>query len=172
MVAQLTQAISIATGANNGTLNSSQLQSISNQLSGIRDDVTSLANTSYQGKYIFGGSQTSTLPFTTSNATAPATISYNGDHVANYLKSPNGQTIQLNMPGNQIFPTSGANSAFQALNSLIAYYSTGAPVAISAQDTQLSTLPSITSHSSESLLTIRWAGFRPLQMRPLARKRS
>src|SRR5690348_11093326 len=32
VVAQLTQAISLATGANNGTLNPSQLQSISNQL--------------------------------------------------------------------------------------------------------------------------------------------
>src|SRR6202046_4112706 len=68
VVTQLTQAISLATSGNNGTMNSSNLQSISSQIAGIRDEVVSLANTSYQGQYIFGGSQTSTAPFSVSNA--------------------------------------------------------------------------------------------------------
>jgi flagellar hook-associated protein 3 FlgL len=136
VVTQLTQAISIATGANNGTLNASQLQSISNQLAGIRDEVVSLANTSYQGQYIFGGSQTSAVPFTISNSTSPATASYNGDEVVNYLQTPNDQRIQLNLPGDAIFPTSGVNSALQALNNLIADYTDGASVQTSAGDTQ------------------------------------
>ncbi len=59
VVSQLTSAISLATSANNGTLNASNLKSISNQIAGIRDEVLALANTSYQGQYIFGGSQTS-----------------------------------------------------------------------------------------------------------------
>jgi flagellar hook-associated protein 3 FlgL len=137
VVTQLTQAISLATGANNGTLNSSQLQSIANQLSGIRDEVTSLANTNYQGRYIFGGSQTSVAPFTTSINVSSATTTYNGDQVVNSLQAPNGQAIQLNMPGSLIFPTSGSNSAFQALNNLIADYSTGATGAVCVQDTQV-----------------------------------
>ena len=99
VVTQLTEAIAIATGANNGTLNTSQLQAISNQLSGIRDEVTSLANTSYQGQYIFGGGQTSSPPFTNSNGSTPAMTTYNGDETVNSLQTPNGQTIQLNMPG-------------------------------------------------------------------------
>ena len=136
VVTQLTQAISIATGANNGTLNSSQLKSISNQLAGIRDEVTSLANTSYQGQYIFGGSQTSTAPFTTSSTTSPANTVYSGDETVNYLQAPNGQKIQLNLPGNQIFPPSGTNSALQALNNLIADYANGASVDTSVQDTE------------------------------------
>lgn len=86
VVSQLTQAISLATGANNGTLNSSQLQSVSNQLAGIRDEVLSLANTSYQGQYIFGGSITTSAPFTTSSATTPVTTTYNGDTNINYLQ--------------------------------------------------------------------------------------
>jgi len=152
VVSQLTQAISLATGANNGTLNASQLGSVANQLSGIRDEVVSLANTSYQGQYIFAGSQTSTLPFSTSNATSPATTSYNGDQVVNYLNTPDGQTIQLNLPGNQIFPTSGSNSAIQALNNLITDYSTGAPVATSVQDTQ--TLNDALSFLSQQRVTL------------------
>jgi flagellar hook-associated protein 3 FlgL len=133
---QLTQAISIATSANNGTMNASQLQSVSNQLAGIRDEVVSLANTSYQGQYIFAGSQTTTAPFTISSSTTPATATYNGDEEVNYLQTPNGQTIQLNLPGNQIFPTSGADSALQALNNLIADYADGASAQTSVNDTQ------------------------------------
>jgi flagellar hook-associated protein 3 FlgL len=43
----------------------------------------------------------------------------------NYLGTPNGQKIQLNMPGSQIFLGSGTNSVFGALNDLVADYSTG-----------------------------------------------
>ena len=68
VVSQLTEAISLATSANNGTLNSSDLQSVSNQIAGIRDEVTALANSSYQGQYIFAGGQASTAPFSTSSA--------------------------------------------------------------------------------------------------------
>jgi flagellar hook-associated protein 3 FlgL len=125
VVSQLTQAISLATGANNGTMNSSDVKSIANQISGILDEVQSLANTSYQGQYIFGGSQTSATPFTTSTTTSPAVTAYNGDEGVNYLETPNGQKIQLNVPGDQIFSASGANSVFSALNSLVADYASG-----------------------------------------------
>jgi len=62
VVAQLTQAISLATQANNGTENASDVKSVSNQISGILDEVQSLANTSYQGQYIFSGGQTRRHP--------------------------------------------------------------------------------------------------------------
>lgn len=125
VVNELTSAISLATGANNGTMNSSDVQSISSQISGILDEVTSLANTSYQGQYIFAGGQTSTAPFTTSTVTSPAITTYHGDEDVNYLESPNGQKIQLNVPGDQIFQGAGTNSVFGALNALIADYSSG-----------------------------------------------
>ena len=125
VVSQLTQAISLATRANNGTLNSSNIQSIGSQISGILAEVQSLANTSYQGQYIFAGAQTSATPFSTSGATSPGVTSYSGDQDVNYLETPNGQKIQLNVPGSQIFLGSGSKSVFGALNSLVADYSTG-----------------------------------------------
>ena len=85
VVSQLTQAISLATSANNGTMNSDDVKSIANQISGILNEVTALANTSYQGQYIFAGGQTSAPPFTTSTATSPAVTTYNGDGDINYL---------------------------------------------------------------------------------------
>lgn len=125
VVSQLTSAISLATSANNGTMNSSDVKSISNQISGILDEVQTLANTSYQGQYIFAGGQASAAPFTTSTATSPAVTTYSGDEDVNYLTTPNGQSIQLNVPGDQIFSASGANSVFSALNSLVADYASG-----------------------------------------------
>jgi flagellar hook-associated protein 3 FlgL len=136
VVSQLTQAISLATSANNGTLSASNLKSISNQLAGIRDEVTSLANTSYEGQYIFAGGQTSTTPFTTSSATSPATTTYNGDEDVNSIQTPNGQSIQLNVPGDQIFTASGSNSVFAALNSLVADFSSGTASTTSVTDTE------------------------------------
>ena len=125
VVSQLTQAISLATSANNGTMNPSDVKSIGSQISGILNEVQSLANTNYQGQYIFAGGQTSTSPFSTSTGASPATTTYSGDNDINYLETPNGQKIQLNVPGNQIFSATGANSVFGALNDLVADYSTG-----------------------------------------------
>jgi flagellar hook-associated protein 3 FlgL len=125
VVSSLTQVISLATRANNGTLNASDVKSIGNQISGILNEVQSLANSCYQGQYIFAGGQTSTAPFTTSTATSPGVTTYNGDSGVNYLQSPNGQKIQLNVPGDQIFMGSGTSNVFATLNSLVADYSSG-----------------------------------------------
>jgi flagellar hook-associated protein 3 FlgL len=101
------------------------VQSIGNQISGILGEVQSLANTSYQGQYIFAGGGTGTAPFSTSTVTSPGVTSYNGGEAVNYLEMPNGQKIQLNVPGDQIFMGDGANSVFGALNALVADYSSG-----------------------------------------------
>jgi len=125
VVTQLTSAISMATSANNGTLNANDIKSIANQLSGVLVEVQSLANTSYQGQYIFGGAVVGTAPFATSTNATPNTTTYSGDQNVNYIETPNGQKIQLNIPGSQIFLGTGTNSVFSALNSLIADYSSG-----------------------------------------------
>jgi flagellar hook-associated protein 3 FlgL len=127
VVSELTQAVSLATSANNGTMSASDVKSIGSQISGILGEVQSLANTSYQGQYIFAGGQTGSAPFSTSAAASPAVTSYNGDEDVNYLELPNGQKIQLNVPGGQIFLGNGNSgvSVFGALNALVADYSTG-----------------------------------------------
>jgi flagellar hook-associated protein 3 FlgL len=124
VVTQLNQAISLATEADNGTLSASDLHSISNQLAGIRDEVLSLANTNYQGVYVFGGSQTGNAPFTLNSGTSPATVTYNGDQDVNTLIAPTGQSIQLNIPGDQIFTQAGVN-VLGTLNNLVADFAAG-----------------------------------------------
>jgi flagellar hook-associated protein 3 FlgL len=133
VVTQLTSAISTAVEGNDGSLNAANLASISQKLSGIRDQVLSLANTSYQGQYLFSGSQGSVQPFTLDASTTPATTTYNGDTNIQSIDTPNGQTIQTNLPGSAVF--GGASGAFTALNQLIADYSSGASSATLTTDT-------------------------------------
>ena len=135
VVSQITSAISLATEANNGTLNASDVQSISNQLAGIRDEVVSMANTTYLGQYVFSGSQGGTAPYTLNTATSPATATYNGDSDVEYLQTPNGQKIQLNIPGSQIFSAAGSN-VLGTLNQLVSDFASGTPSATAMADTE------------------------------------
>lgn len=134
VVSQLTTAISLATEANNGTLNASDLESIGKQLSGIRDEVLSLANTTYLGQYIFSGSQGGTAPYALDTTTTPATATYQGDNNVSYLETPSGQKIQLNVPGSQIFSATGSD-VLGTLNALVADFSSGTASATAQADT-------------------------------------
>ena len=119
VVTQLTSAISLSVNANNGTNNTANISSVAQQLSGIRDQVLSLANTSYQGGYLFSGSQNIT-PFTLDTSTTPATVTYNGDSSLQSIQTPNGQSLQTNLPGSSVF-----GAAFTALNQLISDLTSG-----------------------------------------------
>jgi flagellar hook-associated protein 3 FlgL len=128
---QLNQAISLATAANNGTMNAENLKAVAAQLTGIRDEVVALANTSYLGVYVFSGSNGSAAAYST------ATGTYQGSSAANYLVTPNGQSIQLNVTGDQVFTDAGSD-VLGTLNKLIADFSTyPAASAAGADTTQL-----------------------------------
>ncbi len=133
VVSQITQAISLATEGNNGTLNAGNLKSISNQLAGVRSEVLSLANTSYQGQFLFSGSQTSTQPFSLDTSATPNTVIYSGDSAQESLQSPTGQKFSTNLPGNQVFG-SGSTGILATLSNLIAEFSTGTPGAAGIAD--------------------------------------
>ena len=134
VVTQITSALSLAVEGNNGTLNSSNTTSISQQLSGILNQVVSLANTSYQGQYLFGGSQGSVQPFTLDTSTNPATITYAGDAQVQFVTSPSGQKFQSNLPGSSVFG-SGTTGVLGALNQLISDFTSNAPSATLTSDT-------------------------------------
>jgi flagellar hook-associated protein 3 FlgL len=150
VVKQLTSALSLAVQGNSGTLNASNLATVTQQLSGIRDQVLSLANTSYQGQYLFSGSQGSVQPFTLDTSTTPATTTYNGDVSLQSIETPSGQKIQVNLPGSDIF--GGASGAFTALNQLIADLSGGAPSATLTADTSALTTSLEQVSSQRSIL--------------------
>ena len=133
VVTQLTSALSIAVEGNNGTENSSNLMSLSQQMGSIRDQVVALANSSYQGIYIFSGSDGSVQPFTVDTSTVPATTTYNGDSNAGAVTTENGQQIQTGLAGSAVFAAPGAD-VMSALNNLVADFSSGTPSPTSSAD--------------------------------------
>ncbi|HEV2645734.1 MAG TPA: flagellin [Acidobacteriaceae bacterium] len=124
VVSQLTSAISLAVQGNGGTESASDLSSIAQQLSGIRDQVVSLANTSYQGTYVFSGSKGNVQPYTVNTGTSPATATYNGDTKVSKITTENGQQLQTTVAGSAVFSVPGAD-VMAALNQLIADFSSG-----------------------------------------------
>jgi flagellar hook-associated protein 3 FlgL len=153
VVTQLTQAISLATSANNGTMNTSEVNAVGSQLQGILGEVIQMANTSYQGQYIFAGTATSTQPFDSSgNYTVTAA---EGGQAVNFLTTPSNQKIQLNVPGSQIFTGNGNSSVsvMGALNALIADYS-GTTVDEAQATADTNTLNSALNFVSEQRVTI------------------
>jgi len=164
VVSQVTSAISLATQGSNGTLNTSQQQAIAAEVSGIRDTVLSLANTAYQGTYLFSGSQGLTQPFSLDNSTIPPTVVYAGDDVTTNITTPSGQQLATNLPGSTVFSASGAN-LLATLNQLISDLQNGSTTAVqddsqalslgltnldeqrSTLDTSLSQLTSTTSYA-------------------------
>ncbi len=151
VVSQLTSAVSLATEANNGTMDASNLESIGNQLVGVRDEVLSLANTTYLGQYIFAGSKGGTAPYTLNTNSTPAVATYQGDDDVSYLETPNGQKIQLNIPGNQIFSASGSD-VLGTLNALIADYSSGTAAPTADADAQA--LSTVLGHVSQQRILL------------------
>jgi flagellar hook-associated protein 3 FlgL len=125
VVTQMTSAISLATQATNGTLTASQQSSIAQQLQGIQNEMLTLANTSYQGQYLFAGSKGSTVPYTLG---ASGAATYAGDTVQQNVKTPGGQSLVTNLPGSSVFA-----GVFSALGSVIAALQTN-PVSITAAD--------------------------------------
>lgn len=135
VVSQLTSAVSLAIEANNGTMNANDVKSVANQIAGIRDEVLSMANTTYLGTYVFSGSKGTTPAYSLDTSTSPAVATYQGDTDVEYLKTPNGQSIQLNVPGSQIFSAAG-NNVLGTLNQLVADYSSGTASSTAVSDTE------------------------------------
>jgi flagellar hook-associated protein 3 FlgL len=151
VVTQLTSAVTLAVQGSNGTLTSSNISVIAQQLTGIRDQVLSLANSSYLGSHLFGGSQGSSKPYSVDTTTVPATTTYSGDSVVQYTETPTGQKIQVNLPGSAIFG-SGSTGLLPVLNQLIADFSSGTASASAASDASALTAALSQVSSQRSIL--------------------
>jgi flagellar hook-associated protein 3 FlgL len=116
VVSVLQRAISLGVEGANGTLSDSDRTAIAGELSGIQSQLISLANTSYQGQFLFSGTA-ETQPFV-ADASAPSGVSYKGNPYSNLVTIGTGYQVQVNLPGSQVFNGSGAD-VFQSINDLI-----------------------------------------------------
>jgi flagellar hook-associated protein 3 FlgL len=128
----LQQALSLGVEAGGGTLSAGDLAAITNQLQGIQSQLVSLANTTYEGNYIFAGTETNTAPFVVDD-TSPSGVDYAGNTDVNTVSIGSGYKLAVNVPGSQLFSAPG-NDVFLAINNLIqaVQTNTGIPAAVNA----------------------------------------
>jgi flagellar hook-associated protein 3 FlgL len=115
VVTALTRALSLGTEGANGTLNDGDRQAVAQEVQGIQSQLVSLANATYQGAYIFGGTDVTTQPFTLNAGTGA--VSYNGNTNVNSVEISEGNSIQTNVPGSQLF-LNASGSVFTAIQDL------------------------------------------------------
>ncbi|HLW87051.1 MAG TPA: flagellar hook-associated protein FlgL [Terriglobales bacterium] len=135
VVESLNQAITLGTQGSNGTNSPADLQAIAQQVQGIQDQVVQLANTSYQGSYIFAGTATNTVPYTL-DSSAPDGVTYNGNTGVNSVQIADGNSVQTNVPGSQLFQ-GGGGDVMGALQQLITALQSGNTTSVGTATTQL-----------------------------------
>jgi flagellar hook-associated protein 3 FlgL len=116
VVTALQRAISLGVEGANGTLSDSDRADVANELAGIKQQLLSLANTPYQGEFIFSG--TSTVQPFVADATSASGVTYNGNAGTNSVEVGQNYSLQINQPGSQLF-TSASGNVFQSISDLI-----------------------------------------------------
>ncbi|HXY23716.1 MAG TPA: flagellar hook-associated protein FlgL [Candidatus Acidoferrum sp.] len=130
----LTRAVSIGTEGANGTVSAADQQAIAQEVQGLQSQLVNLANTSYQGTYLFAGTAVNTQPFTLNIATGAVT--YNGNAGVSSTELSEGNSINTNIPGSQLFQ-SASGDAFGALQNLYSSLMVGNQANIGAAVTQV-----------------------------------
>jgi len=130
----MTSAISLGTQGATGTLTDSNRQQIATQVAGLQQQMLALANTSYQGTYIFSGTDVTTQPFS-ADSSDPSGVVYNGNSAVTTVEISPGQSLQANLPGDQLFANSSAN-VFAALNDLTNALNSGTGIAAANTEVQ------------------------------------
>ena len=116
VVTALQRAISLGTEGANGTLSASDRADVASELSGIKQQLLSLANTPYQGEFIFSGTAT-TQPFV-EDVISPSGVTYKGNSGTNKVEVGQNYSLQINLPGSQLFTATSGN-VFQSISDLI-----------------------------------------------------
>jgi flagellar hook-associated protein 3 FlgL len=126
---------------NQGTESATSYQAIADQLQGINANLTTTANTQYEGRAIFAGTSASGQAYDSAgnylgNTDTPTVVIGSG--------TGSGQTTALSVPGPEVFGTGAAN-VFSTLSGAITALSSGSPTtaqlntALDALDANIST---------------------------------
>ncbi len=136
VVTSLNQAIGLGVQGSNGTISTANQQQIAQQVQAIQTQIVQLANTSYEGNYLFGGTANQSAPFQM-DATQPSGVLYQGNTDINDVEIAPGTNMQVNLPGSQVFQAAGG-SIMGSLQQLVTALQSGNSASIGAATTQVS----------------------------------
>jgi len=116
VVSSLDRAISLGIEGGGATLSNANRSAIVTELQGLQQQILGLANTSFQGSYLFAGTASTTAPFS-ANPASPSGVSYGGNTGTNTLSVGQSFSVTVNLPGSQLFSGTGGD-VFQSLQDL------------------------------------------------------
>ena len=124
----LSRVQELALSASNGTLSDANRQEIGKEVSYLKDELMSVANTRVLGEYIFSGLKTDTITFQSDGT-------YNGANGRREVEVAPGIKVFTNYPGDQAFGDSNiiGTSSFDVLQNLFDAIATNDTTAISAE---------------------------------------
>ena len=112
------------------------------ELNGLRDQIISAADTTHAGRYIFGGSTTTTQPYVKNPDTS---VTYQGNDQDMPLQVSRNSTLQTQVPGSEIF--SGSVDIFTTMSDLATAVQAGDKAAIDAQVKKLEQFSDVISQA-------------------------
>jgi len=117
VIASLQQAISLGVEGANGTINAIDRAALATQVQGIQSQLLSLANLTYQGNYVFAGTANQAAPYVLDPSSSSG-VTYVGNTGVNRVTLGNHFSLQTNLPGSQLFSSSGTDM-FQSIQDLL-----------------------------------------------------
>lgn len=116
---KLSEAYDLAMQVSNGTMGEDELKAYQSKLDSIIENVTKLADTNYNGQYLFSGTRTTTSPYEKSEEG----LKYGGNSENRYAIIGDNKTQAINFIGKDIFgeasftTDANGNITFDAANS-------------------------------------------------------
>jgi flagellar hook-associated protein 3 FlgL len=119
-VTLFTQVQTLAATAATGTATAATRSQDAASLQAIEQQMVGLANTSIEGRYIFGGDSDQTAPYIYDTTQPDPVSAYQGAASTRQIQSANGSTFPVALTAQQIFDsTDPTTNVFTAINSLV-----------------------------------------------------
>jgi flagellar hook-associated protein 3 FlgL len=100
----LQRARELAVQAANGSIGAPERQNIALEVSQLITQAVSIGNTKINGRYIFAGQKTGTVPFVPDSANNPSVVAYTGDTNNIDREISKGDRLATNITGDHVFP--------------------------------------------------------------------
>ncbi|MGH7258000.1 MAG: flagellar hook-associated protein FlgL [Nitrospiraceae bacterium] len=143
----LTRIRELTIQARSDTTSAEGRVTIAQEVRQLHRQLLQLANTEVSGQAVFGGTETNVTPFT---ITSGDTVSYQGNTEAQDISVSPNQTVQILVPGSQIF-TGPTTNIFTSVSSLLAALESNNSGGI---DTAIGNLDRATSQISDAQGTV------------------
>lgn len=133
VVTALTRAVSLGVEGANGSLSDAQRQALGAEALGIRDTVLSLANSSFNNTYIFGGTKSTSAPFVVD---VTGNVAYVGADEVNRVRVGEALSVQAGENGAELFADPTGN-VFASLTALYQAFTANDPSAVASATAQV-----------------------------------